>query len=374
MPFKLNADRRHHIPKQKFKVTNWAAYDASLCQRGSLTVWLTDEAIAAWTAEPRTTRGGQRTYSALAILTALTLRAVFRLALRQTEGLIGSVIGLLGLDLAVPDHSTLSRRAETLKVPRPGARAGAEPLHLLVDSTGLKLCGAGEWLHEKHGTTMRRSWRKLHLGLDASSGQIVASVLTTKDVDDGSQVSPLLDLVGDPVASFTGDGAYDQEGVYASVAERHPEAAIIVPPRANAVPSNTAATAPTQRDGHLHHIAEHGRVAWQKASGYTKRAKAETSMSRFKQVIGGGLHSHADERQATEVGIAVHVLNRMLELGMPELRPHRLNTDMGWGQRRRLTDRCNNAARWHPRSDRNEPATPARAQAPPNRSLQQRRA
>jgi len=143
LPFKLNADRRHHIPKQQFKVTNWAAYDASLRQRGSLTVWVTEEAIAAWTAEPRTIRGGQRTYSALAILTALTLRAVFRLALRQTEGLIGSIIRLLGLDLAVPDHSTLCRRAETLEVPQPRFSASAEPVHLLVDSTGLKLCGTG---------------------------------------------------------------------------------------------------------------------------------------------------------------------------------------------------------------------------------------
>ena len=317
MPFKLNADRRHHIPKQKFKVTNWAAYDASLRQRGSLTVWVTEEAIAAWTAEPRTTRGGQRTYSALAILTALTLRAVFRLALRQTEGLIGSVIGLLGLDLAVPDHSTLSRRAETLDVPRPQSSAGAEPVHLLVDSTGLKLCGAGEWLLEKHGTKVRRSWRKLHLGMDAVTGQIVASLLTTKDVDDGSQVGSLLDQIPDPIASLTGDGAYDQEGVTSSVTARHPEAAIIVPPRTTAVPSDTAETAPTQRDRHLQHIAEHGRMAWQTASGYTKRAKAETGMSRFKQVIGDGLRSHTDERQATEVSVAVHVLNRMLELGCP---------------------------------------------------------
>jgi len=138
-------------------------------------VWVTEEAIAAWTAEPRMTRGGQQTYSALAILTALTLKAVFRLALRQTEGLIGSVIRLLGLDLAVPDHSTLSRRAVTLEVPRPRSSPGAEPMHLLVDSTGLKLLGAGEWLHEKHGTTVRRSWRKLHLGMDAGTGTIVAS-------------------------------------------------------------------------------------------------------------------------------------------------------------------------------------------------------
>jgi hypothetical protein len=317
LPFKLNADRRHHIPKQRFKVTNWRDYDASLRQRGSLTVWVTEEAIAAWAAAPRTTRGGQPIYSPLAILTALTLRAAFRLALRQTEGLIGSVIRLLGLDLAVPDHSTLSRRAETLEVPRPRASPGAEPLHLLVDSTGSKLCGAGEWLHEKHGTKLRRSWRKLHLGMDAGTGQIVASLLTPKDVDDGSQVGSLLDQVEGPLASFTGDGAYDQDGVTSSVTERHPEAAIIVPPRANAAPSDTAATAPTQRDHHLQQIAKHGRLAWQAASGYTKRARAETGMSRFKQVIGDGLRSHTDERQATEVDVAVHVLNRMLELGRP---------------------------------------------------------
>ena len=152
--------------------------------RRSLTVWFTDEAVDAWAAEPRTTRGGQPWYSELAILTALTLRAVFRLAFRQTEGLIGSIIGLLGLTLRVPDHTTLCRRAETLEVPRPkprgagagdgddaagGADGGAEPMHLLVDSTGLKLYGAGEWLVEKHGTKTRRSWRKLVWGILVSS-------------------------------------------------------------------------------------------------------------------------------------------------------------------------------------------------------------
>src|SRR5215210_7321245 len=229
LPFKLNQAGRHHIPRQKHKVTNWPAYDASLRQRGSLTVWFTDEAIQAWAAEPRTTRGGQPWYSRLAILTALTLRAVFRLALRQTEGLIGSLVRLLGLDLPVPDHSTLSRRAETLEVPRPGTRSDAEPLHLLVDSTGVKLCGASEWLTEKHGTKTRRSWRKLHLGVDADTGQIVAAVLTSPDADDAAQVGPLLEQIDGTVASFTGDGAYDQESVYDAVLQRHPEAAIIIP-------------------------------------------------------------------------------------------------------------------------------------------------
>ncbi len=326
LPFKLNRDRRHQIPRQKRKVTNWRDSDASLRQRGSLTAWFTDEAVEGWRALPRTTPGRQPWYSPLAILTALALRAVFRLALRQAEGLIGSVIGLLGLALRVPDHSTLSRRAATLEVPRPTrpSRAGAgvggegEPMHLLVDSTGLKLCGAGEWLIEKHGTHARRSWRKLHVGLDAETGQIVAATLTNREVDDASQVGPLLDqLTAGAVTSFTADGAYDQSSTYDDVAQRHPDADVVVPPRSTAVPSETAESAPTQRDRHLQCIAGHGRVGWQKRSGYNSRARAEAAISRWTQVIGDGLRSHTDERRTTEVDVAVHALNRMLELGRP---------------------------------------------------------
>jgi Transposase DDE domain len=315
VPFKANQDRRHHIPKQRHWVTNWSEYDAALRRRGSLTVWFTEEAVAAWAAEPRTTRGGQPRYSSLAITTALTLRAVFRLALRQTEGLIGSILQLLGLDLPVPDHSTLSRRAETLQVVRP--RRGPEPVHLLVDSTGLRLCGPGEWLEEKHGTKRRRAWRVLHLATDADTGRIVASALTDKDADDGSQVGPLLDQVDGSVVSFTGDGAYDRDDVYTEVAIRHPEAAVVVPPRANAVPSEAAETAPTRRDEHLRCIAERGRMGWQRASGYNWRALVESDIARWKSVIGDGLRSRTGRRQATEVAIAANVLNRMLDLGRP---------------------------------------------------------
>jgi len=201
-------------------VTNWAAYDPSLRQRGSLTVWFSEEAIAGWRAEGRTTAGGQPHDSALAILTGLCLRAVFRLALRQTEGLIGSIIG------------------------------------------------SGEWLVEKHGTRTRRSWRKLHIGLDADTGRIVAAELTTNEVDDGFQVGPLLDQVAGAVASFTADGAYDTGAVSAAVAGRHPDAAIIVSPRSTAMPSDTAQTNPTQRDRHLQGITNNGRASWQKSSGY----------------------------------------------------------------------------------------------------------
>jgi hypothetical protein len=315
LPFKASAARRHHIPKQKHRVTNWSAYDAGLRARGGLTVWFSEEAIAAWRAAPRTGRGGQPLYSALAIATALTLRAVFRLALRQTEGLIGSILQLLGVDLAVPDHSTLSRRAETLEVPLP--KAGSEPVHLLVDSTGLRLCGLGEWLAEKHGAKRRRAWRVLHLATDADTGRVVASALTDRDADDGSQVAPLLDRVDGLVASFTGDGAYDRDDVYAEVAARHPDAEVIVPPRSGAVPSATADTAPTQRDAHLRCIAERGRMGWQRASGYGWRALVESDIARWKRVIGDGLRSQTDGRQATEVAIATDVLNRMLDLGRP---------------------------------------------------------
>jgi hypothetical protein len=319
MPFKANAARRHHIPKQKRTVTNWSAYDASLRQRGSLTVWFTDAAIAAWQATPRTTRGGQRWYSPLAILTALTLRAVFRLALRQTEGLIGSIIDLLGLNLAVPDHSTLSRRAATLEVllPQSSASVDSRPMHLLVDSTGLKLCGAGEWLVEKHGTKTRRSWRELHIGMDACTGEIVAVAVTTNDVDDASQVGSLLNQLDAPLASFTGDGAYDQDSLYRAITERDADALVIVPPRATAVPSETAENDPTQRDQHLKDIAAKGRIAWQKTSGYTKRSRVETTIGRYKQVIGDGLRFHKDERRGTEIRVAVHALNRMSKLGRP---------------------------------------------------------
>ena len=312
----MNVERRHHIPKQRRRVANWAVYDAALRGRGSLTIWFTEAAIAAWRAEPRTTRGGQPRYSALAVATALTLRAVFRLALRQTEGLIGSIIALLGLDLAVPDHSTLSRRAETLTLPP--APQGQAPIHLLVDSTGLRLCGPGEWLVEKHGSTRRRSWRTLHIGVDADTGQIIAAELTPRDVDDGSQVGPLLDQVARPIASFTGDGAYDRDDVYGAVIERHPDATVVVPPRSTAVPSAAAETRPTQRDRHLQLIAERGRMGWQRLSGYNWRALVEADIGRFKRVIGDALRSRTEWRRATEVAIAVRVLNRMLELGRPE--------------------------------------------------------
>ncbi|MDG4674902.1 IS5 family transposase [Shinella sp. 838] len=212
MPFKHNASRRHRIGKMKFKVTNWAEYEAGLRRRGSLTLWMTPEALSSWQAPKRKTRGGQPRYSDVAIETALTLGLVFGLRLRQTEGFLTSVLKLISLDLAVPDHTTLSRRASKPRVPntRPGDRIPQKgPVHVLIDSTGLQVYGAGQRLEETHGVKSLRNWRKLHLALDADSGDIIAHVMTDQDAGDASQVEPLLDQIDTSIGQFTADGAYD---------------------------------------------------------------------------------------------------------------------------------------------------------------------
>jgi Transposase DDE domain len=342
VPFKAKAACRRHIPKQQHRVTNWAVYDAGLRARGSLTVWFTAEAMEAWKAEPRTGRGGQPRYSSLAITTALTLRAVFRLALRQTEGLISSLLQLLGLNLAVPDHSTLSRRAKTLEVPRP--KAGSEPVHLLVDSTGLKLCGASEWLIEKHGTKRRRAWRVLHLATDADTGRIVASVLTDKDADDGSQVGPLLERIDGAVASVTGDGAYDRDDVYAEVAARHPAAAVVVPPRANAAERSRRDRADAARPTSTMHrrARPHGlaagigvRLARSRGVRYLALEARPRRWAPFANGRATGERGgHRGQRSEPNAGA-----------GTPGVRPHRITQNTGRAQCAHTADPCNKAAR-----------------------------
>jgi hypothetical protein len=191
-------------------------------------------------------------------------------------------------------------------------------VHLLVDSTGVKLSGPGEWLVEKHGTRRRRAWRKLHLGVDDKTDMIVALTLTSKEVDDAAELGPLLAQVNGPLAAVIADGAYDQDQVYDTVAEHSAEAAVVVPPRSTAVPSPSAEKDPTQRDRHIQIIAERGRMNWQKTAGYNARARAEGTMSRYKRIIGNTLRSHTRPAQEVETRIAVNVLNRLLDLGRSE--------------------------------------------------------
>ena len=219
MPYKFNEGRRHEFSKARYRVTNWPDYDAALVRRGELTVWLSEEAIAAWHAPATGERGGQPIYSAIAIETALTLRLVFHQPLRQTEGLLRSIVALLDIDIAIPDHTTMSRRGGGLTI-LPKSIGRDEPLHLLIDSTGLKIYGEGEWLDQKRGIRSPRRWRKLHIGVDADTHEVVAVELTPDDVGDVSQLADLLDQVATPVASVIADGAYDGETVYDAVTDR----------------------------------------------------------------------------------------------------------------------------------------------------------
>ena len=261
MPYKANEARRHKIPRARYKVTNWPEYDRALQQRGSLTVWVTPEALAAWQ-PPRTgQRGRPRDYSDVAIETGHLLPLAFGRPWRQTEGLLRSITALLGIDVGVPDHTKFSRRSPGLAlVASLGQAQASGPVHAVIDATGLKVHGAGEWLVEKHGERGIRTWRKLHLAADPDTGEILASELTINDKSDASQVGPLLGQIPGPIASVTADGAYDGDPVYQAVSERQPDppVAVVIPPRSTAVPSSKASTAPTQRDRHIQLIQAKG--------------------------------------------------------------------------------------------------------------------
>jgi transposase len=296
MPYKFTEGRRREFSKARYRVTNWPEYDAALVRRGNLTVWFTEEAVAAWHAPASRERGGRPLYSAIAIETGLAFRLVFHQPLRQTAGLLRSIADVLGVDIAIPDHMTLSRRSGGLTILLMRLDR-AEPLHLFVDNTGLRICGEGEWLDQKHGIRSRRRWRKLHLGIDAMTHEIVASELTPDDVGDVSEMPALLDQIDAEVASMTADGAYDGEAVYDAVAQRHPEAAVIIAPRATAVPNESTAT---QRDRHIAEIEEHGRMGWQRRSGYNRRSLVETAIYRYKTVVGRRLRTRTLSNQRTE--------------------------------------------------------------------------
>jgi Transposase DDE domain len=318
MPNPVNQTQRHPSSKAPYRVKNWGEYDQALQQRGSLTVWVTPEAIAAWQAPPTGQRGRSPFYSNLAIETGHLLRCAFGRPWRQTEGLLRSVVTLLGVNLAIPDHTTFSRRSVGLSLTTP-LPPTAEPVHVVIDSTGLKVYGAGEWQKEKHGERGRRTWRKLHLAVNPDSGEILASELTTKEMGDLSMVGPLLEQIQCPLLSVMADGAYDAEPVYRTIAARQPDSppAVIIPPRATAVLRPATGATPSLRDQHIQTIQEKGRRGWEKAVGYGKRSLIETAMFRYKTLIGPALRARRFSAQQVEARVACSVINRMTKLGMP---------------------------------------------------------
>ncbi len=307
---------RHPKYKTSYHVKNWSEYERSLRNRGDITVWLSRDAIDAWIPPKNGKRGGQLIYSDIAIETSLTLRLVFHLPLRQAEGFLKSILKLMDLYLPCPDHTTVSRRNQTVNVCRYAGSLPEGPVHFIVDSSGLKICGQGEWHSKKHGERRRKRWKKLHLGVD-ENGRILASKVTNGHEQDPSQVPDLLAQVNRAIDRFVGDEIYDQKEGYEAVGHHSPGAKVIVPPRKDAVLPNNYINVPSHRDLHIAEIQAKGRSEWKRQSGYYLQSHAENAFYRYKGIIGGRLRARNDDAQKREAAISCAILNRILEMGGP---------------------------------------------------------
>jgi len=297
-----------------YKTTNWAEYNAALKRRGSLTIWFDPQ--MAWEAAPSGKRGRQQAYSDAAIQTCLTLKVVFGMALRQTTGFVASLLNLAGLDWSVPDFSTLSRRQKTLAVSI-SCRKSSEPLHLLIDSTGIKVEGDGEWHARKHGPSKRRQWRKLHIAVNEETLEIRAVEVTGAGVGDAPMLPELLSQISpdEDIATVTADGAYDTRKCHDIIAKRG--AAAIIPPRKNAKPWKPDTEGAIVRNEALRACNRFGRALWKRWTGYHRRSRVETKM-RCVKLLGDGIMARELDRQVAELQIRADVLNRFTALGIPK--------------------------------------------------------
>ena len=302
----------HPKYKTKYRVANWAAYNQSLEQRGDVTCWLAPEAIAAWTPRRSGMRGGQRRCSDLAIQTALTLRLVYHLPLRQAEGFLHSLFAMMHLDLSAPDYTTVSRRGQQLRHRlRPVPTGGR--IHLVLDSTGLSIVGEGEWAAAQYGGRGRRGWKKLHIGVDRS-GVILAHTLTKATVDDATTALDLITAIDGNLVSVTADAAYDTVAVYETAAARG--ATLVVPPVRTANVARHGPRSPA-RDRTITSVKKLGRRRWKKTAGYHRQARVENAFFRYKSIIGEVLRARSPTGQQSEAVRACNILNRMTALGRP---------------------------------------------------------
>ncbi|WP_176072337.1 IS5 family transposase [Paraburkholderia mimosarum] len=310
-------ERKASEPKGAYRVRNWREYNAGLIARGDVTMWI-DESVLTQVSEAGPTRRGRpRVYSDAAIQMLLGLKQVFQLPLRALQGFALSLGKLAYPGLPVPNYTTLSRRAQTLKVVLPMQRPDA-PLHLVIDSTGLKVYGEGEWKVRKHGYSKRRTWRKVHLAMNANTGQICAALMTHQDEGDGEVLPELLDQIPADVLIDTigGDGAYDTRPCHAQIAARG--AIPSIPPREGAKPWPASTPGAAWRNAAIDAIERSSRREWKQATGYHRRSLAETLMYRLKVLTGPCLWARQTGSQATEVSIRVGVLNRMVALARPQ--------------------------------------------------------
>jgi len=320
MPYKLRNNRRHQFKKAKFKIENWREYNQALKGRGSITLWLSPEVIKAWYPKKHKKKlpGGQLKYSNIAIETALSIKVAFHLPYRSTQGFLESIMQLMNIELDVPHYSRISRRADVLEMPALSNISPDETINVVVDSTGLKIFGAGLWHEEKHGLKKRRGWRKLHLTIDRSSHAIIAQELTTKDESDDAQVALMLKDVTQKMTHFSADKAYDKSKVYQAVQDHSgSKVTIAIPPIANAVTHDDKPSDFGSRNHNVAYIDRHGIYRWQAHSDYNYRALVETAMYRYKTIIGDKLYSRKMPAQKVESRMACVVLNKMTALGMP---------------------------------------------------------
>jgi hypothetical protein len=298
----------------KYKTTNWKAYNQALRARGSLTVWLDPQ--MQWQAPAASGKPGRpQVYSDAAVQCCLTMKVLFGLALRQTQGFMQSLLKLSGLDWTAPDYSTVNRRQQRLTV-QITARRSQGGLHLLVDSTGIKMLGEGEWKTKKHGAEYRRQWRKVHLGIDAQTLEIRAIEVTANHVGDAPMLPELLGQIppDEAVLSVSGDGAYDTQDCHDAIAQRGAQA--IIPTRKNAKLWKSKRPGAPARNEILRATNRLGRAIWKQWSGYHRRSLVETKMRCFK-LLGERVMARTFERQVVELQVRAAVLNRFTHLGTP---------------------------------------------------------
>lgn len=312
-------------PKEKYRLTNWPAYNQGLKQRGSLTLWLSDEVAQQWYHQGQRQKGGRVIYANACILLLLTLKVRFKLPFRQLEGFACSLMTLLQVDLRIPNYSQICRRQKGLPVPIGLSKALlGEPVHLVIDSSGLKVYGEGEWKVRQHGVGKGRTWRKLHLAVDEQTGQIMAHQLTEKQTDDASQLPELVEKIqqrGVQVNKVGADGSYDTFDTYQYLIKAKMEP--IIPPRMNAAwwvdPHDVLLDHPGNRA--LEHIDQGGlnvsRKQWKQQLGYHRRSKAENAFFRWKTIHGPGMYARKIHNQQTEAAIKVAVLNRFIQIATP---------------------------------------------------------
>ena len=308
--------------KDKYRTRNWKEYNRSLVNRGSITFWFEENTAQKWYSIKRTGKPGRPdTYSDDAIHCGLMIRAVFHTALRFLQGFIDSIIRILGLDLVCPHYSVFSRRAKGLQIPLRKLLKPGEKLNVIFDSTGVKVFGEGEWKVRQHGYSKRRTWRKVHVGMCADSGQVVVSAMTSNNVSDGEAMIRMMETLDeDSLGSVLGDGAYDTIDCREAVYDRGGKQ--IIPPAKNAK-LQRGKTLPClkERDEAIQRIeelGEEGRTKWKQEIDYHRRSRVETLMFRYKTILGERLASRREGTQATEVAIKLDVLNRMAEVGMPK--------------------------------------------------------